>query len=89
MNNEFNNGQKVIVIAPEGSLFAGTLADPMLPGHIRLEKYRQIVGWDSDKGIGAVANGSVEPKLADGSDWIELPEFSYRVVLDAAKMKGM
>ena len=61
----------------------------MLPGHIRLEKYRQITGWDSDKGIGSVASGLVEAKFADGSDWIEIPEFSYRVVLEANKMKGI
>lgn len=86
-NSTFTNGQKVIVIAPEGYLFFGILADAMLPGHIRLENYRQIVGWDGDKGIGAVANGTIEATLTEGSDWIELPEFSYRVIVDATKMK--
>lgn len=87
--NNYNNGQKVIVIAPEGYIFAGVLADAMLPGHLRLEKYHQIVGWDADKGVGAVANGTIEAQLTEGSDWIELPEFSYRVVIDATNMKGL
>ena len=84
---ELTSGQKAIVVAPSGFIFVGTIADAQFPGHIRLEKPKQILGWDGSKGIGAVANGEVQAELQDASEWIELPEFSYRLVLDASKMK--
>ena len=87
MNADLSSGQKAIVVAPSGFIFVGTVADAQFPGHIRLEKPKQILGWDGNKGIGAVASGEAVAELQDASDWIELPEFSYRLVLDASKMK--
>ena len=81
------SGQKVIVIAPSGFIFYGTTSDAQFPGHIRLENPKQILGWDGNRGIGAIASGQVKAELQDASEWVELPEFSYRLVLDAKNMQ--